>query len=324
MVSREIRWAVLGTVLLLVTVAGLVWLGLRTNHLVIAPDPPTEPTVATTAATTPTDLPTSPSATRPTPTPEPTRTVVAPDPELAAAFAEQTAALGGQYALAWVDDAGIHVLGTPADDIAWSTIKVPLAIAALDASPTEDDTETEEIRRQVSAALTVSDNDAALALWNRLGPPETAAAAVDEVLHAHDSTMTRTESDHVRPPFSPFGQTIWSVTDQARFAAALGCAPDESSAGQVHELMAEVVPDQRWGIGTLDNAHFKGGWGPQPGGGYVARQLGDAEVDGQRYAFAVSARAADGSFQTATGDLTRLVTWWTGDAAPATPGMTCL
>lgn len=324
MVSREIRWALLGTALLLAAVTGLVWLGLRTNHLVIDPGPTPEPTAATTATTTPTDPPTSPPATRPTPTPEPTRTVVAPDPELAAAFAELSAELGGQYALAWVDAAGIHVLGTPADDIAWSTIKVPLAIAALDASPTDDDAETEEIRRQVSAALTVSDNDAALALWGRLGPPETAAAAVDEVLHAHDSTMTRTESDPVRPLFSPFGQTVWSVTDQARFAAALACAPTGSTAHQVRDLMGEVVPDQRWGIGTLDDAHFKGGWGPQPDGSYVARQFGDAEVEGQRYALAISAQAADGSFLTASANLNRLLTWWAGDAAPATTGMTCL
>lgn len=317
MVSRQTRWATLWTALLLGAVVGLIWLGLRTEHLVVGGVEPPEITAGPAISATPSDPPPSPPSARVTPTGAPTRAVIAPDPELAAAFAEQSGGLGGQYALAWVDGAGIHVLGTPADDLAWSTIKVPLAIAALEADDTGD------VRQQVSSALTVSDNDAALALWNRLGPPETAAGAVDEVLHAYDSAGTRTESGQVRPPFSPFGQTLWSVTDQARFAAALACAAAGSTAHQVHALTTEVGPDQRWGIGVLDEAHFKGGWGPQTDGGYVARQLGDVAVDGRRYALAVSARAADGSFPTATADVTRLVTWWADSLAPVASEMTC-
>ncbi|MDO5504401.1 MAG: hypothetical protein Q4G67_14635 [Actinomycetia bacterium] len=315
--SRESRRAVLVTALLLCVVAALVWVGLRTEHLSVGADvATTEPVVEGSVA--PTDPPTSPRAEPSSPTADPTRAVVAPEPELAAAFAAESAALDGQYALAWVDDAGIHVLGTAADDIAWSTIKVPLAVAALDAAEPGAD-----VTAQVRAALTASDNDAAAALWGRLGPPEDAATAVDEVLDAYDSALTRTESEQVRPPFSAFGQTVWSVTDQARFAAAFGCTPAGSAAAEVRAIMAEVVPDQRWGIGRLEDAHFKGGWGPQIDGGYVARQLGDAEVNGQRYALAVSGRVDDGSFEGATAGLDHLVQWWADTVAPDSAGITC-
>ena len=316
MLGRETRWALLGTTLLLVGIGALVWLGLRTEHLALGPiATPSGPAVGGTAS--PTDPPTRPPAGPTTAAAEPTRSVVPPDPELAADFAAESAVLGGQYALAWVDDEGIHVLGTAADDLAWSTIKVPLSVAAI------EDGEGNELLRQIRAALTVSDNEAAMALWNRLGPPEAAAAAVDEVLHTYDSALTRTESDQVRPPFSPFGQTVWSVTDQARFAAAFSCAPARSRAAEVRDIMAEVVPDQRWGIGRLEAAHFKGGWGPQPDGGYVARQLGDVEIDGERYALAASARAPDGSFERATAGLDHLVQWWADTVAPEAAGMTC-
>jgi hypothetical protein len=45
--------------------------------------------------------------------------------------------------------------------------------------------------------------------------------------------------------------------------------------------MGEVVPDQSWGLGEAGyppgvRLAFKGGWGPEPGGGYLVRQIGVA------------------------------------------------
>jgi hypothetical protein len=40
--------------------------------------------------------------------------------------------------------------------------------------------------------------------------------------------------------------------------------------------MGGVVPEQRWGLGTLPGIRFKGGWGPSEDGGYDVIQVGIA------------------------------------------------
>jgi hypothetical protein len=309
--DREVIRVAATSAALAVVLGAVGWLGLSTGHL--AGRPP--PEVASTPASAPTA---APSHARPAPrvTPTPTVSLMAPDPELLAAFDAQVRALGGEYALAWVDHAGLHVLGRPPAETAWSTIKVPLAVAAL-RRPAQD------TERHVDEAITRSDNAAALALWTSLGRPEQAAAAVDEVLRAYGSPETRTQSADLQPPYSPFGQTTWPLSGQARFAAALSCAPGWTPAGRVHSLMAGVVPDQRWGIGRLDDAHLKGGWGPDPGGAYVLRQLGTATVEGQTYALALSARTPGGTYAEAAAGSSALVRWWTETAVPDAAGFDC-
>jgi hypothetical protein len=147
--------------------------------------------------------------------------------------------------------------------------------------------------------------------------------AVDEVLRAYGSPETRTQSADLQPPYSPFGQTTWPLSGQARFAAALSCAPGWTPAGRVHSVMAGVVPDQRWGIGRLDDAHLKGGWGPDPDGAYVLRQLGTATVEGQTYALALSARTPGGTYAEAAAGSSALVRWWTETAVPDAAGFDC-
>lgn len=310
--DRERTRVVLLTILLAGLVGAALWLGVRTGHLALAPGAGPEPV----ASTTPAPRATTP-APRPTATPSPTVTVVPPDPALAAAFAEQSLALGGQYALAWVDAEGLHTLGSSPGETAWSTIKVPLAIAAASERPAD------ETWQHIEAAITRSDNAAALALWTALGPPEEAARTVDEVLDAYGSPEVRTESETARPPFSSFGQTLWSSPSQARFASALACAADPSPAGRVRAEMGRLVADQRSGIGTLEQAHLKGGWGPEPDGAYVLRQLGDGRVAGELYALALSARSGTGSYAEATTDATALVRWWADTVAPDAAGLDC-
>lgn len=318
---REARWAVLVTLVLLASAAGLGWAGLRTGHLAVGAPATATPSPTTSPSPTRRPAPT-PSL---TPTPSPTLAVVPPDPELVADFDAVTTALGGEYALAWVDRDGLHVLGELGDQAAWSTIKVPLAIAAAQhaasqrppgqAGPTNP-------WPDVEAAITRSDNDAAARLWGSLGQPEEAAAAVDEVLSAYDSGGTATQQEVVRPPFSSFGQTQWSLPDQARFAAALACSDETSVAAQVRAAMARVVPDHRWGIGGLADPHLKSGWGPVPAGAYTLRQLGDGTVDDQRYAMAVAGRAASGTYAQAGADLDKLVDWWGGSSRKG-EGLVC-
>ncbi|MGA8045093.1 MAG: hypothetical protein WCA30_02400 [Dermatophilaceae bacterium] len=309
--DRERMLAGLGTAALVVVLATLGWLGLRTGDLASGSAPTAAPSSSPSPRPTPTPPPT------PTATPSATPTVVAADPALAAAFAEEVARLGGSYALAWLDAEGLHLLGSAPGTTAWSTIKVPLAVAALEADPSA------ATWTHVEAALTRSDNAAADALWAGLGDPEAAAGAVDAVLTAYGSPATRTESEQVSPPYSPYGQTVWSVPDAARFAGALACAPAAAPAGEVRQVMSDVVADQRWGIGELDSAHLKGGWGPEGSGAYVLRQLGDGRVGTERFALAVSARADDGVYASAAGEVTALVRWWAETVAPGREGLAC-
>jgi len=65
----------------------------------------------------------------------------------------------------------------------------------------------------------------------------------------------------MRPQFTAFGQTIWALTDQARFTASAVC---DSSNAPIFTLMGQVESDQRWGLGVIPDARFKGGWGPSP------------------------------------------------------------
>ena len=292
--DRERTLVVLGTATLVVVLAALGWLGLQTGDLAADPAPTAEPAAASSPRPTATPTP------APTDTASATPTVVAADPALTAAFAEEVAGLGGSYAVSWLDAEGLHVLGSAPGTTAWSTIKVPLSVAALEADPSAT------TWAHVEAALTRSDNAAADALWAGLGDPEAAAGAVDAVLAAYGSPGTRTESEQVNPPFSPYGQTLWSVTDAASFAGALACAPAAAPAGEVRQVMADVVADQRWGIGELEAAHLKGGWGPDQSGTYLVRQFGTIAVEGGEVGVAIAARPADGTYESGQAMLTEI------------------
>src|SRR5215211_6351064 len=105
--------------------------------------------------------------------------------------------LGGRSGAVFsVDAAPVTQVGSLQSGPAWSTIKVPLAIAALN-QPGAD--------RLVEDAVSASDNDAARALWKLLGPPAAAASAVEAVLAAAGDEETRVETQVVRPPYTSFG-----------------------------------------------------------------------------------------------------------------------
>lgn len=183
---------------------------------------------------------------------------------------------------------------------AWSTIKVPLVIAALRES------DSPEITDAMRAAITESNNAAAESIWAGLGDPVTAAHTVEKVLvEAGDHTPV--ESRKVRPEFTAFGQTRWSLTDQLRFAAFAAC--DDRDA-QVRALMGQIEQDQQWGLGRIPDTEFKGGWGPSEAGAYLVRQFGFVtNPSGGVSVVAVAVEPASGSFSDGTGDLTRIGDW---------------
>jgi hypothetical protein len=180
---------------------------------------------------------------------------------------------------------------------AWSTIKVPMIMAAL--------RETGRITAAMTAAITASDNQAAEAVWESLGDPTTAARKVEAILRAAgDNTVV--ESVRIRPEFTAFGQTDWSLTDQARFLSVAAC---DSRNEPVLTLMGQVIAEQRWGIGTIPGTRFKGGWGPSLTGHYLVRQFGLVKTPGGVSVVAVAADPASGSFDEGVADLTKIGQW---------------
>ncbi|MFV9431593.1 hypothetical protein ACNJ7K_24045 [Rhodococcus aetherivorans] len=227
------------------------------------------------------------------------------------AFAQQLAARVG---LAIVPVGGGQALtgGDYMSDVAWSTIKVPLAMAALASDPTQVDNAT--------AALTVSDNSAAQAMWDSLGSGVAAATAVQQVLAGYGDVTTMVQPEVVRPGYTAFGQTVWPLVDQAQFAAAMPCRDD---AAAVLSLMGQISPDQSWGLGRLPGAHFKGGWGPDESGGYLVRQFGVVDTASGQVAVSVAVAPDSGTFEDGIAVLDQVATWLAPRLAALNVGTVC-
>ena len=219
--------------------------------------------------------------------------VAAPDLETVVGSAPGTGT-GTGIAVTSVGGAGaVHTAGTVQTAPAWSTIKIPLAIAVARLDP--------QTLEGATTAITVSDNQSAEHLWNSLGGGATAAAAIGEILVEGGDTTSRVPSGRTRPGYSIFGQTGWALGDQARFGGRLPCL---GSSARVVELMGEVSPDQRWGLGRIPGARFKGGWGPGETGGYLVRQFGLVPGVGGDVAVAMAVDAE--SFEAGTAGLSAM------------------
>lgn len=196
---------------------------------------------------------------------------------------------------------------------AWSTSKVPIALRVLQevGGPSGlSSLQVEEMR----SALTLSDNEAAAALFGDLersnGGLGGASAAVGEVLRegGDDSTQISTQG---RGEFSTYGQTEWSLANQQRFMSSLaaGCVVGPESSDYVLDLMGEVSSDS-WGLGSAGlPARWKGGWGPGIDGGYLVRQMGILYVGDEEAVVTLAALPADGQFATGESMATTVAQW---------------
>ncbi len=209
------------------------------------------------------------------------------------------------------------LLGEWRTGAAWSTSKVALSVAALAAATPAQLAARRTLAR---SAITESNNAAALALWAQLGGGSSAAAQVDAVLAAHGDPLTRTQAQQVRPPYTPFGQTTWSLAAQTRFAAGLVCDTGSPAVTETLALMGRISAGQRWGLGRLTEPVFKGGWGPGPDGGYLVRQFGVVTIAGHRYAVAVAALPRGGGFEQGIGVLDAVARWLPAQALTPGPG----
>jgi hypothetical protein len=243
---------------------------------------------------------------------------VADAASLRRSFDMLAARLGGSEGLAFTRVGGTATteLGSWRTGAGWSTVKVPLALAAVAKAQGQPDS---DVQRLIRRSVTASDNAAAEQLWSSLGAPRVAASQVQAVLRSGRDAQTVVQSQRVRPGFSAFGQTRWSLAGQATFVAALPCL---RYSHDVLTLMGEVESDQRWGMGAVGlPAQFKGGWGPGPGGGYLVRQMGLVTLpNGSRIALAIASEPADGRFDSGTANLTALARWAVDSVKPGAAG----
>jgi hypothetical protein len=190
-------------------------------------------------------------------------------------------------------------LGAWSSGVAWSTSKVPLAIAAVRAGSASRD--------QLLGTIARSDNAAAEELWSQLGDP--AAQLVQSVIREAGDPTTVVESRRLRDEYTPFGQTVWSLADQARFAAGLSRV---AGAVEILELMRSLSVEHRWGLAAKGFA-AKGGWGPGVSGDYLVRQF--AVVSGTA-GVALAAEVGNGGYQAGVDVVNALADWIAAEALP--------
>lgn len=186
---------------------------------------------------------------------------------------------GGTVAVSISNGTHIYTAGDDAMLRTWSTIKVPLAIAALRENP--------ELQAQARLSITASDNQATNVLWNSLGAGTQAANAVSGVIReAGASAQVSTAA---------WGASSMKPSQQAKFGARLTCLP---RASKVRSLMGQIIPEQSYGLGRISNAIFKGGWGPS-GNSYVVRQFGSVSVSSGTVGVALYVEPSAGTYFTA-------------------------
>lgn len=208
--------------------------------------------------------------------------------ETVAAIAEET---GTEVAISiWDGDKEI-ISGDLRSLSSWSTEKVPIALAAQEHCELDD-----AVKEQlITSAITYSDNNSTEMLYTCMGGNATAAEYVSEVIG-------RSGADVYMDPV--WGESEWPVSSQAHFAYYLSTLPEDNI---VIQSMANVVPQQSWGIGEIEGMHFKGGWSDSvEDGSYQNRQMGFITVEGTTYGIAIAARSEIGSMMDTIDALNRL------------------
>jgi hypothetical protein len=264
-------------------VAGTVEYTAARSRAVPVPSTPVAATPLTTSTSTPT--PTL------TPTPTPTAT-----PRLSAsARTKLTGDLdryldtrSGQVSVAIRDlSTGItYGYNTGLRTVTASIIKVDILEALLLRAQREDRRLTASERSLATRMIHVSDNDAATALWNRIGGTSGLAAA-NKKLGLRNTT-----------PGSGgyWGSTTTSVADQIRILRALTSSGSPLSAASrkyVLGLMAGVDSTQAWGVSAAaddgDTTAVKNGWLPRAadGGRWTINSIGRVRGDDHDYLIAV-------------------------------------
>lgn len=249
------------------------------------------------------------------PLPEPFATWFAPPEPVEKRLAKSYAALAKSMKKSLPGQVGVAIAPIGSDQVisfgslkagrAWSTMKVPVSLAAQrERGP--------EVAKMEDKAITFSDNDAAGELWGVLGGGRASVDAVTAVLREGHDTRTHVSSEIDDPPSYP-GHTSWALRDQAVFGAHLPCFRDSEN---IIRLMSQVAPNQQWGIARVGREKgavtaVKGGWGPatSKSSGHLVRQLGIITTADGQVAVSMAAIPRSGSFTDGTKMLTRVGNW---------------
>ncbi len=237
-------------------------------------------------------------------------------------FDALAATLGGEVGLAVAPfgEGPVQTLGALQDGHAWSTMKVPVLTTLL--GDYEQSGQTLSSREQTDATLALeqSDNAAAEELFSQLeqlhGGLVPASEAVQQTLVDAGDLSTRINTAPNNEGFTTWGQSLWSPTGEVRFYRALArqCLLDLHDTGYVLGLMRDVIPAQRWGAGEAGYPSalplgFKGGWGPDPEGGYLVRQTAIVGSGDTGYVLSMIALPSGGAFAEGVSMITAIASW---------------
>jgi hypothetical protein len=240
------------------------------------------------------------------------------DTDATASFAQLNRSLPERVQVALLPLGGSHVqtLGGSFASHGWSTTKVPVLVALLKARGSRGLTGQETAWAQ--SAITQSDNQSILELFADLeqikGGLIGASTYVQSLFRASGDAQTVVAT--ASPPsgaVTTFGQTEWTPAASVRFMSALGrgCLIPPSRAGYVLGLMQNIEPGESWGLGSAGfrSVAFKGGWGPEPSGDYLVRQVGIVNIGSSRAVAVAIVASPSGSFAEGTETLSRVASW---------------
>ncbi|MGJ4085850.1 hypothetical protein [Corynebacterium macclintockiae] len=185
---------------------------------------------------------------------------------------------------------------------AWSTIKVPISGAVEEklrhAEAHGQPAPRAAMEADMDAAIHYSDNDAAFRLWMYVGDGADRTAAYnvrDYMRRVGDPTNAAKQFED--GAYIGFGAIKWKLTDQVKFMDGFRCM---NGSDKVLARMGHIIPEHKYGLAKIKGAQFKGGWGPEPDGRFIYRQLGLVPgADGQMTPVAIMAIPNDGLEPTA-------------------------
>ncbi len=165
-----------------------------------------------------------------------------------------------------------------------SLVKPMILVALIRAQRAKGQGLTMSQERMADGMIRVNDNPAAAALMRAAG----GRRSLDRL--ASDLGMARTESS-----VSSWGRTMSTAPDQARFMDALldGSAElgiEDSDREYVLDLMARVIPSQKWGVGCVPSgveSRVKNGWVPLSPGEWRVNTVGHVKGWERDYVLAI-------------------------------------
>jgi Beta-lactamase enzyme family len=164
-----------------------------------------------------------------------------------------------------------------------SVVKVTILSALLRKLQEQHRTLSAQQQKLATAMITMSDNNAASTLWAETGP-----ASMQRFLNLAGMRETQLGQDGF------WGLTQITAHDELTLLKLLtsrNTVLSAASCSYVLNLMARVIPSQRWGVpaGAPTNVtvHVKNGWLPQPTHGWRIHSIGSFSGHGRDYMIVV-------------------------------------